>query len=416
MKKSNLFALLFLFGQVLLAQNLRLTIEELIYLGKVPQNNLSNIEVDKLDYDLSYDIPNDSTIKIGYLNAKGKTIIDPIYDMGLDYYGEYANVIKDSVYGVIDKKGNTKFYKQYDKVLFYKGNVGMAVKNNLSGLINKEGKPISDFIYSRIDIFGIDCFKATIGTGEKKQSFVLNKKGEVMFKLNAKNRSIIMADSLLIYEDVVNEKKKQGLININGNVSLKAQYDELMFEYGKDDYVFVVNNGKKGYINKKGEVIVPIIYDELGLGFNEGLLAASKNGKWGFIDKNNQVVIPFIYDDANGFYEELAFVKKGDYYGYIDKNNKIKIPFRFHNSKFAFFAQSRCVFADKETGKYGFINKKGKVIVKPIYDMALPFYNDKALVRLNGKEGYIDRKGKEVVPIKYRQLWLERNGMIRFVK
>ena len=45
--------------------------------------------------------------------------------------------------------------------------------------------------------------------------------------------------------------------------------------------------------------------------FNEGLAAVEKNGKWGYIDETGAVVIPFRFDTAGNFSEGLALV--GEY-------------------------------------------------------------------------------------------------------
>ena len=47
---------------------------------------------------------------------------------------------------------------------------------------------------------------------------------------------------------------------------------------------------------------------------------------------------------------------------------------------------------------------------------ALPFFNGLAYVELNGKVGYIDCSGEEVIPIDYKPLWYESDGMIRFAE
>jgi len=58
----------------------------------------------------------------------------------------------------------------------------------------------------------------------------------------------------------------------------------------------VFKNGKCGYINEKGRVIVPIEYDD-GWPFSEGFAAVRKGEKWGIIDTKGKTVIKFIYDD-----------------------------------------------------------------------------------------------------------------------
>ena len=54
--------------------------------------------------------------------------------------------------------------------------------------------------------------------------------------------------------------------------------------------------------------------------FSEGLADVRLNGKWGFIDKSGKVVIPFKYDDALPFSEGFAVVELDGKDGYIDKN------------------------------------------------------------------------------------------------
>ncbi len=74
------------------------------------------------------------------------------------------------------------------------------------------------------------------------------------------------------------------------------------------------------------ELIAPTYED--GLWFTEGLAAVKKDGKWGYIDMDGEVVIDFIYDDAGVFSEGYAVVgtrsvSEYDYdistYGMIDK-------------------------------------------------------------------------------------------------
>lgn len=51
--------------------------------------------------------------------------------------------------------------------------------------------------------------------------------------------------------------------------------------------------------------------------------------------------------------------------------------------------------------RYGYINKKGDLVIPFNYDKAKPFENGFAYVEKNGKSGYIDKNGKIVVPLEY---------------
>ncbi|PQJ21729.1 WG repeat-containing protein [Tenacibaculum sp. SG-28] len=83
-------------------------------------------------------------------------------------------------------------------------------------------------------------------------------------------------------------------------------------------------------------------------------------------------------------------------------------------TKYPFFTNDLALF--EESGKYGFINKKGRIKIPAIYDKALPFVNELAYVEIDGKVGYINKKGEEIIPIKYKQLWFESDGIIRFAE
>lgn len=52
-------------------------------------------------------------------------------------------------------------------------------------------------------------------------------------------------------------------------------------------------------------------------------------------------------------------------------------------------------------GKYGYIDKIGKEVVKCIYDAARSFREGLAIVVKDGKWGFIDKTGKEVIPCVY---------------
>jgi hypothetical protein len=51
--------------------------------------------------------------------------------------------------------------------------------------------------------------------------------------------------------------------------------------------------------------------------------------KWGYADGSRQIVIKPQYDDAAFFYEGFAAVKKSGKYGYINQSGKLVIPYKF---------------------------------------------------------------------------------------
>ena len=82
--------------------------------------------------------------------------------------------------------------------------------------------------------------------------------------------------------------------------------------------------GKNVYINTKGDVVIDAAKYTNAKVFSNGL-AAVKNQQddWGYINSKGQVVIPFAYHEAGPFSKISAMVKSANGYMLIDKKNKI---------------------------------------------------------------------------------------------
>lgn len=121
-------------------------------------------------------------------------------------------------------------------------------------------------------------------------------------------------------------------------------------------------------------------YEKLS-SFHEGLAAVQRNGLWGYIDTEGNEIIPCIY--------------KGTEYG-----------------NYAFpFSEGMAVIIDKD-GKYGYINKKGEMIVKPQFEEAGNFSEGVASVFSDGKLNFIGKDGKYVEALSNKFIWdynLDRN-------
>ena len=144
---------------------------------------------------------------------------------------------------------------------------------------------------------------------------------------------------------------------------LDMSTDYFMVDFSDEGLAAVLKNGKEGFVNTKGEVVIPFIYEWVR-GFSEGLAAVCNDSHhWGFINTRGEVVIPLIYDWVQSFSEGLAAVSKN--------------------------------------GKDGFINTSGDVVVPMIYDSARSFSDGLAAVRKDEKWGFVDTTGNLVFPCNY---------------
>lgn len=384
------------------------------FLGKNPYKTQTNSQAEDLLRILYFKPQPEKYPKIGFMDTKGKVRLESKYGMASDFYNGFANIIKDSIYGYIDKGGNEVLFKEYEKTYFWYSDTGVAKeKNGKFGLIDRKGNPLTSFMYNMILSFGFDHFKGVVS---KDSVHLLNSKGQIVFNKDYKysiKSDYFENDSLLIYEEMIDNKILSGLVRLDKFIVVEPKYDEIYFI--EDKYFFAVRKNEKfGFINKSGVEIIPLIYDNIAFNITNELIAVSKDGKSGFINRRNEIVIPFEYDQAYSFFDGLAIVKKENYYFGINKKNKIKAKLDVEGLEFPFYSNNLIVFEDNS--KYGYINKKGKIVIPAIYAYAYPFINGMAYVELYGKSGFINKNGKEIIPIKYNQLWLESEDLIRFVE
>lgn len=64
-------------------------------------------------------------------------------------------------------------------------------------------------------------------------------------------------------------------------------------------------------------------------------------------------------------------------------------------------------------GKYGFIDKTGKTVIKPQFDGAMYFSDGLAGVEIDGKMGFIDKTGKIVIQPQFDYCGDFREGLAR---
>ena len=89
--------------------------------------------------------------------------------------------------------------------------------------------------------------------------------------------------------------------------------------------------------------------------------------------------------------------KANDKYGYKDIAGKDVVP-PIYDLAYPF---TEGMAAVRVAGKYGYLNETGKVVVEPKYDFTWRFIGGFATVRSGKKYGLIDKTGKVVVPLQY---------------
>ena len=186
-------------------------------------------------------------------------------------------------------------------------------------------------------------------------------------------------------------------------------------DYGFETKLFPVKAGDKwGYIDHKGKYVINPQFESAEF-FRCGLAQVSNNdGVIGFInDKGNYVILPK-YIDATPFSCGLAFVvEEGGYITCI--NTKGDEVFKLQQAKYAeWFTEDLAAFCNKDE-KWGFVNKKGEVVINPQFKNVRPFKEGLAAVcDKDGKWGFIDKEGVLVINYQFNKVDNFSEGLAAF--
>lgn len=157
-------------------------------------------------------------------------------------------------------------------------------------------------------------------------------------------------------------------------------------------------NGKKGFIDTTGKVIVSPEFDEV-YGFGEnGLAAVKAEGKWGFVDREGEMVIEPSYILAESFCDNgLAWVvtQNGDQC-FINSDGEIVIEtgFNIFHSNYNVFSFDQYGFAEVELdGKWTVMNESGVMLTDPVFESVNVCDENNIVICLGGEYGVMDTQG-----------------------
>ena len=209
---------------------------------------------------------------------------------------------------------------------------------------------------------------------------------------------------------IVGLMNETGVINEKGYLIVKPKYDTIQpFSEGRS-----VVNDREGFkvIDESGKEITEKAYSFISPEYKEGRVEAAEtdvhgNFLYGYLNKRGKVVIPFIYESTSEFTEGRTVVKvKGGQYQLIGLTGKV-----LHTYSYAWvgnYGQGLLSFKKSNDGPFGYIDVQGNIVIEPRYTTAGRFIDGRAIVSLevNNKEQYglIDQKGQFVIKPNYNQI------------
>ncbi len=310
--------------------------------------------------------------KWGYIDTTGKVQIPFNMDKAGSFSEGLANIKFGKNWGYIDKKGTFRFKPKFISANpFHDGRALISYFDpkdsvNYRGYINKLG-----YLSIVLQNFqkGFDFNDGYARILERTQAGL-----QYGFKDTLDSFAIkpAFADAGDFYEGiaVIKTGNRYGFIDQKNHLVGGIQYDDVYrFENG---VAYVSKDGKISYINKKGDIVFTAPYAEVDVLAQDEMISFRENGKIGFMNIKGKVVIEpkFSGNTLTRFKDGLAPVQADNgKYGYINKRGKFVIQPQFDEAQF-FYNDFAGV---KINGKYGFIDRKGNLVAQPEYDEVYEF-------------------------------------------
>lgn len=331
----------------------------------------------------------------GYINYKGDLLLETEYNEVnrvteiLDDNNIYLLAFKNGQAGILKNKKYIVEHKFEDVEYNSKNKLFITQKFSKQGIVNIEGKQILNTEYDSIFISG-----NKILAQKEDETYVFNIEGKQEEKTG---KDELIATENENYFITIDTNEKYGLTNKNGDILVGNEYQYMEYAFG--DYFIVTKNGKIGVINSLHEIKVDFVYDVIQKLEDSNVLQA-------ILIKDNSI------DLYNKDIEKVSSMKNAVIY---QKDNSIKIV---SDNDFAYFdnngdaisnkeiLKENNLFAYKQDGKWGFLNKEDQIQIEAKYDMVTEFNEyGFAGIKQNDKWGVINIEGKVIVEPSYTITW-----------
>lgn len=331
-------------------------------------------------------------MKWGFLNlTKGiKTAL--VYDF-LDVFEHgYAINKRNGKYGVVNDLGVEVVKNEFEQLNWLTTGKLQAYKNGSVGVLTTSGQNLMPL--------GLNSEVTYLDS----KSYLVKKKGKYGISDSSFNEIIpYIFTSVVVFDSeyyLVEQSKRFGLFSKSGELILPIDYDLIQFlnssSWNRDGRFIVQKDGKFGIVNDSNQVLVPFVWDKISQRI-DSLIPVTLNGKLGFINVNGEVLLKPDYDEFKSF-QNLSY-------------------FGLENSTLKDTCNKTCKLAEIRKSKYwGLVDQIGRVVLEPQFDNIYRFVKGFAVLETDGRCCVYDQDFKEIVPPLFSKCKKQSNGFLTYIK
>ncbi len=339
--------------------------------------------------------------KYGFIDTLGNWVIIPEYDDASVFSEGFASVCKNDSCFYINKEGQKASRHFFEETESYKDGVAIVKKDNLYYLINRSGQYIS---------------KGYQDINESSNNLFVCKSNNVYGAINTKGEIIIPFTYTKLGKFKNNFayylSSKYGLVDIYNN-ALQAQWDWIS-DVDTNSIVVVKQKNQFGLMTINEQVILPAEYDYIAPNQNEIYLVV-KNNLYGFYNSKEKCFVTAIDYDYNPAFPTSYYTNgksfkliQDDEVALVDANGRYSINFETYTN--LFFAKCDIIRIQKNN-KFGFVDRKLKALTPVEFEVANDYKNDVAIVSKKGTYQLINTQGKSIFAIKGGQITDDLTGL-----
>ena len=320
--------------------------------------------------------------RYGYINSQGKQVLDTMFTNVKritevkDDNNTYLITYKNGQAGIL-KNGQTVIENEYEDISYdVTNNVLVLQKNAKQGVYDLAGNMILPIQYDNIEILG-----TLINATKDGKLIVFNVSGTVQDENSLK--AMYPENNYYI---TVDRNGKYGVADQNKNSIINNEYNYI--EYAFDKYFIATKNEKIGVIDETGNIVIPI-ENSIVQNINGTKIIQIINSETNVSDIYNSKMEKVLSQSDSRIYLKENYIKlvSVDDIKYIDYDGNLKDAQEIFTNN--------TVFAKKENGKWGYVDRSGNTVVDYKYEFATNINEyGYGAVKQNGKWGVVNAQGQ----------------------
>ncbi|WP_149277652.1 WG repeat-containing protein [Pareuzebyella sediminis] len=305
---------------------------------------------------------------------KESSLIEPSYD-------EYLTKVGKSIESLIDSLRQTEELNKLDikYVVIIEGMASMDDYQRNYELSYERALSLYRFWKSRNIVFDPHVCEVQISgsgtegigryTGDEEylnQQFLIQiipKLGKIELVGNNKRQTEIITEKVTAKEEkkdeiiVKEDSPKEMIVEQNSLSDWRKDYDSIG-KFNQDNLAIVSKNLKFGLVTKKGEEVIPVVYNYIGQSGDEDFYIVQKDEKIGVMDNFGRMITPLKYDGIGKWSEGLVVVISNEKCGYIDIDGEEVISLSYDRCEDFNSGRAKVLYMGREI----YINTEGNLI------------------------------------------------------